>query len=89
MRVVEHELTQAGKIGREQGVHHTEEDHAGAGAAQGLVGGGGDHVAVLEGLRQLLSRHQATAAQPSSSIIIAYGSDLSKMRGCRSGSKFD
>ena len=45
----------------ESGAHHTEEDHAGAGAAQRLVGGGRDDVAVLEGLRGLLGSHQATA----------------------------
>ena len=41
--------------------HPAEEDHARAGATEGLVGGGGHHVTVLEGLVRLLSRHQATA----------------------------
>ena len=34
------------------------EDHAGAAAPKGLVGGGGHHVAVLEGGRHHASRHQ-------------------------------
>ena len=34
------------------------EDHAGAAAPQGLVGGGGHHVAVLEGGRHHAGRHQ-------------------------------
>ena len=36
------------------------EDHAGAAAPQGLVGGGGHHVAVLEGRRHHTGRHQPT-----------------------------
>ena len=45
----------------ELGAHHTEEDHAGAGAPQRLVSGGRDDVAVLKGLRRLLGSHQSTA----------------------------
>ena len=47
--------------------YHAEEDHAGAGAAQGLVRGGRDDVAVLEGLRSLLRCHQATAPRTTTS----------------------
>lgn len=46
---------------RGQARYHAEKDHAGAGAAQGLVRGGRDDVAVLEGLRGLLRCHQAAA----------------------------
>ena len=61
--------------------YHAEEDHAGAGAAQRLVCGGCDDVAVLEGLRCLLCCHQATAPHMTIGITTSAGSFTAKIWG--------
>ncbi len=60
-------LPQVTTISENFAAYHTEEDHAGTRAAQRLVGGGSDDVAVLKGLRRLLCCHQATAPRTLSS----------------------
>mmetsp|Transcript_71897 Transcript_71897/g.120583 ORF Transcript_71897/g.120583 Transcript_71897/m.120583 type:complete len:278 (-) Transcript_71897:232-1065(-) len=51
------------------------EDHAGARTTQTLVGGGGDHITVLEGIVLLASRHQTTdmgnVSQQQSTTVVS------------------